>query len=57
MLISCFHENDAPVATASSVQVRKPLYSSSIGRWKKYGDDIRPLVSVLEEAGLAPDPA
>ena len=52
-----FHENDAPVATASSVQVRKPLYSSSIGRWKEYGDDIRPLVSVLEKAGLAPDPA
>ena len=33
-----FHENDAPVATASSVQVRQPLYSGSIGRWKKYGD-------------------
>jgi hypothetical protein len=33
-----FHENAAPVATASSVQVRQPLYSTSIGRWKKYGD-------------------
>ena len=33
-----FHENAAPVATASSVQVRQPLYSGSIGRWKKYGD-------------------
>ena len=33
-----FHENTAPVATASSVQVRQPLYSGSIGRWKKYGD-------------------
>jgi tetratricopeptide (TPR) repeat protein len=33
-----FHENEAPVATASSVQVRQPLYSGSIGRWKKYGD-------------------
>lgn len=33
-----FHENPAPVATASSVQVRQPLYTGSIGRWKKYGD-------------------
>ncbi|MGR9091738.1 MAG: sulfotransferase [Gammaproteobacteria bacterium] len=33
-----FHENTAPVATASSVQVRQPLYSGSIGRWKKYGN-------------------
>ena len=33
-----FHENKAPVSTASSVQVRKPLYSGSIGRWKHYGD-------------------
>ncbi len=33
-----FHENAAPVATASSVQVRQPLYTGSIGRWKKYGD-------------------
>lgn len=32
-----FHENTAPVSTASSVQVRQPLYSGSIGRWKKYG--------------------
>jgi tetratricopeptide (TPR) repeat protein len=33
-----FHENKAPVSTASSVQVRQPLYSGSIGRWKRYGD-------------------
>ena len=32
-----FHENKAAVSTASSVQVRQPLYSSSIGRWKRYG--------------------
>lgn len=33
-----FHENKAPVSTASSVQVRQPLYSGSIGRWKRYGN-------------------
>ena len=35
-----FHENKAPVATASAVQVRQPLYAGSIGRWKKYGDKL-----------------
>jgi tetratricopeptide (TPR) repeat protein len=47
-----FHENAAPVATASSVQVRQPLYSGSIGRWKKYGDKLEGLKSALGD--LAP---
>lgn len=42
-----FHENAAPVSTASSVQVRQPLYSGSIGRWKKYGSALGPLKSAL----------
>jgi len=42
-----FHENTAPVSTASSVQVRKPLYSGSIGRWKKYGDRLNELKNDL----------
>jgi tetratricopeptide (TPR) repeat protein len=42
-----FHENDAPVSTASSVQVRQPLYSGSIGRWKRYGDRIDNLKAAL----------
>jgi tetratricopeptide (TPR) repeat protein len=43
-----FHENAAPVATASSVQVRQPLYTGSIGRWKKYGDRLDGLRRELE---------
>ena len=43
-----FHENAAPVATASSVQVRQPLYTGSIGRWKKYGDRLDSLRRRLE---------
>jgi len=42
-----FHENAAPVSTASSVQVRQPLYSGSIGRWKKYGDRLEGLKTAL----------
>ena len=44
-----FHENEAPVATASSVQVRQPLYSGSIGRWKRYGDKLDKLREALGE--------
>ena len=43
-----FHENLAPVSTASSVQVRQPLYSGSIGRWKKYGDRLDGIQDILK---------
>jgi hypothetical protein len=31
-----FHENPRPVTTSSMQQVRRPLYQSSIGRWRHY---------------------
>lgn len=43
-----FHENTAAVSTASSVQVRQPLYSGSIGRWKKYGNRLDALKGALK---------
>lgn len=42
-----FHENEAPVSTASSVQVRQPLYAGSIGRWQRYGDKLDSLKEAL----------
>jgi tetratricopeptide (TPR) repeat protein len=47
-----FHENRAAVSTASSVQVRSPLYSTSIGRWKRYGEGLRPLLDALHAEGV-----
>ncbi len=47
-----FHQNAAPVATASSAQVRQPLYASSIGRWKKVAHEMKPALEVLDRAGL-----
>jgi hypothetical protein len=44
-----FHENKAPVSTASSVQVRQPLYSGSIGRWQRYGNKLDGLKQALGE--------
>ncbi|QUD88752.1 tetratricopeptide repeat-containing sulfotransferase family protein [Phenylobacterium montanum] len=49
-----FHENRAGVATASVVQVRQPLFSSSIGRWRRYGPGLAAAEAVLAEAGLLP---
>jgi tetratricopeptide (TPR) repeat protein len=35
-----FHETPRPVRTASAVQVRRPIYKSSIGRWKNYEESL-----------------
>ena len=45
-----FHENAAPVATASSAQVRQPLYRSALARWKRYRPGLDPAIEVLERA-------
>jgi tetratricopeptide (TPR) repeat protein len=42
-----FHENAAPVATASSVQVRQPLYRSSVGRWSQLQTELAPVIELL----------
>jgi len=49
-----FHDNPNPTATASSVQVRAGIYSSSVGRWKFYENELAPLCTLLKSAGLNP---
>jgi hypothetical protein len=48
-----FQANAAPVATASSVQVRAPLYKTSIGRWRRYAAHLGPVIEQLRAAGIA----
>lgn len=38
-----FHESAAPSATASAVQVRRPVYSSSVGKWRHHAERLAPL--------------
>jgi hypothetical protein len=45
-----FHQTQRDVRTASAVQVRRPIYHGSIGRWRRYGARLSPLLSELEEA-------
>lgn len=43
-----FYKTERPVRTASVNQVRQPVYSSSAGRWRKYGDQLQPLLAALD---------
>jgi hypothetical protein len=38
-----FHRTERPVATASYAQVRRPIYQSSVGRWRNYRDALSEL--------------
>jgi tetratricopeptide (TPR) repeat protein len=42
-----FHRTERPVHTASVWQVRQPLYSRSVGRWRRYASHLRPLLAAL----------
>jgi tetratricopeptide (TPR) repeat protein len=42
-----FHETDRPVRTASAIQVRQPIYTSAVGRWRVYEGHIEPLLNGL----------
>ncbi|HKI35572.1 MAG TPA: tetratricopeptide repeat protein [Gemmataceae bacterium] len=42
-----FNETQRAVRTASTLQVRQPLYRSSVGRWKRYQAHLKPLLDAL----------
>ncbi len=42
-----FHRTQRPIRTASLIQVRKPVYRSSIGRWKNYETELAQLFASL----------
>ncbi len=46
-----FHRNPRAVATASSVQVRQPIYRSALARWRRYEDHLGPLIAALDRPG------
>jgi tetratricopeptide (TPR) repeat protein len=43
-----FNKTDRKIDTASSAQVRQPLHSGSIGRWRNYQSHLQPLIAELE---------
>jgi tetratricopeptide (TPR) repeat protein len=50
-----FHQNPAPTMTSSSVQVRQPLYDSSLQQWRHYAAELAPLRARLEAGGITID--
>jgi tetratricopeptide (TPR) repeat protein len=48
-----FHASTRSVRTASLAQVRRPVYTGSIARWRRYGAALDPLIAALApSAGL-----
>jgi len=47
-----FHKTERPVLTASGWQVRQPLYTHSVGRWRHYERHLGPLLQVLATADV-----
>jgi tetratricopeptide (TPR) repeat protein len=52
-----FHRNRSAVMTASSAQVRRPVYREAMGRWRRYEKQLAPLRELLEQNGIAVDDA
>jgi tetratricopeptide (TPR) repeat protein len=50
-----FEDNQAPVSSASAVQVRSPIHRSGIKRWKRYEPQLVELKALLRDAGIAID--
>ncbi len=52
-----FHSAERAVHTASVVQVRQPIYRSSIERWRRYEKFLGPLIEAIGEPGPERTPA
>lgn len=47
-----FHNTNDVSTTASSAQVRKPIYQSSIGKWRNLEAELAPLQLILKQTGV-----
>jgi hypothetical protein len=45
-----FQNSDRNTSSPSNVQVRQPIYETSINRWKDYERQLQPLIEVLQQA-------
>ncbi len=50
-----FHRQGAAVTTASAVQVREPVHTRSIGRWRRYESRLQPMRQAFDELGVPTD--
>lgn len=50
-----FEKNPSPSLTASAIQVRQPIYKSSVALWRRYEEELAPLIRGLREGGINVD--
>ena len=50
-----FHRTRGAAATASAAQVREPMHSQSVGRWRLFADELQEVRRVLEAEGISCD--
>lgn len=48
-----FHTNSAAVATPSAAQVRRPMYTDSVARWRQHEQAMAPVAALFTKAGIA----
>lgn len=49
-----FHTSGAATFTGSAVQVRQPIYASSVGRWREHESRLKKVAETLQAAGIDP---
>jgi hypothetical protein len=47
-----FHQQAGAVSTASAAQVREPAHTRSIGRWKRYEQQLSPMLEALVQEDI-----
>ncbi len=46
-----FYDSKREVRSASFAQVRRPIYASSVGRWRRFAAQMQPFIDVVEGGG------
>ncbi len=52
-----FYQTRRPIQTASQNQVRRPIYKTSVGRWRRYERELAGLFARVEDLACAPGEA
>jgi tetratricopeptide (TPR) repeat protein len=47
-----FYTSKRQVRTASFMQVRQPIYQSSVNRWRRFENELAPLIEILNQKGV-----
>ncbi|MBV1906029.1 MAG: sulfotransferase [Pseudomonadales bacterium] len=45
-----FHQGKSAVSTASTAQIRQPIYRSAVDSWKKYEQELAPIIDRLQSS-------